>query len=49
MFLDLTAAAIKQSETDPDDLHRLYYTAFTRAKKELHTVDPKSFDRAYLI
>ncbi|NDE13119.1 MAG: hypothetical protein EBZ99_05805 [Actinobacteria bacterium] len=49
VLLDLTAAAIKQSETDPDDLHRLYYTAFTRAKKELHIVDPKNFDRAYLI
>ena len=32
VLLDLTAAAIKQGDEDPDDLHRLFYTAFTRAK-----------------
>ena len=30
-------------------LHRLFYTGTTRAKCELHIVDPKNFDRAYLI
>jgi ATP-dependent exoDNAse (exonuclease V) alpha subunit len=27
----------------------LYYTAFTRAKKELHIVDPRDFNKAYTI
>ena len=49
VLLDLTSAAVKQSEEDPDDLHRLYYTAFTRAKKELHIVDPRDFNKAYTI
>ena len=49
VLLDLTAAAIKQGDTDPDDLHRLFYTAFTRAKQELHIVDPRDFNKAYII
>jgi ATP-dependent exoDNAse (exonuclease V) alpha subunit len=27
----------------------LFYTGATRAKRELHIVDPKNFDRAYII
>ena len=46
---DLTNAAVETFQYDPDELHRLFYTGTTRAKKELHIVDPKSFDRAYLI
>ena len=49
ILTDLTAAAVRQSEDDPDDLHRLYYTACTRAKKELHIVDPRDFNKAYII
>ena len=49
VLLDLTNAAIQQQEEDPDDLHRLFYTAFTRAKKELHIVDPRDFNKAYVI
>jgi len=49
VLLDLTAAAIKQGDEDPDDLHRLFYTAFTRAKQELHIVDPRDFNKAYTI
>jgi len=46
---DLTSAALETLQYDPDEFHRLYYTGITRAKKELHIVDPKNFDRAYLI
>jgi DNA helicase-2/ATP-dependent DNA helicase PcrA len=49
VLLDLTNAAIQQGEQDPDDLHRLFYTAFTRAKQELHIVDPRDFNKAYMI
>jgi superfamily I DNA/RNA helicase len=49
ILTDLTAAAIRQSEYDPDELHRLYYTACTRAKKELHIIEPRDFNRAYII
>ena len=46
---DLTNAALETFQNDPDELHRLFYTGTTRSKKELHVVDPKNFDRAYIL
>jgi len=49
LLQDLTGKALETFSQDPDELHRLFYTGTTRAKCELHIVDPKNFDRAYLI
>ena len=49
LIQDLTGAAIETFSHDPDELHRLFYTGATRAKRELHVLDPKNFDRAYII
>ena len=49
LLQDITSAALETFSQDPDELHRLFYTGATRAKRELHIVDPKNFDRAYLI
>jgi len=49
LMQDLTSAALETFSNDPDELHRLFYTGATRAKRELHIVDPKNFDRAYII
>ena len=49
LLQDITNAALETFSQDPDELHRLFYTGVTRAKRELHIVDPKNFDRAYLI
>ena len=49
LMQDLTGAAIETFSYDPDELHRLFYTGATRAKRELHVLDPKNFDRAYII
>ena len=49
LLQDITNAAMETFAQDPDELHRLFYTGATRAKKELHIVDPKNFERAYLI
>jgi DNA helicase-2/ATP-dependent DNA helicase PcrA len=49
LMQDLTNAALETFSHDPDELHRLFYTGATRAKKELHVLDPKNFDRAYII
>ena len=49
LMQDLTNAALETFSYDPDELHRLFYTGATRAKRELHVLDPKNFDRAYII
>jgi DNA helicase-2/ATP-dependent DNA helicase PcrA len=49
LLQDITNAAMETFAQDPDELHRLFYTGATRAKKELHIVDPKNFEKAYLI
>lgn len=49
LLQDITSKALETFSQDPDELHRLFYTGATRAKRELHIVDPKNFDRAYLI
>ena len=46
---DLTNAALETFSHDPDELHRLFYTGTTRTKKELHIVDPKDFNKAYIL
>ena len=49
LMQDLTNAALETFSHDPDELHRLFYTGATRAKRELHVLDPKNFDKAYII
>ena len=49
LLQDLTGAALETMSHDPDELHRLFYTGATRAKRELHVLDPKNFDRAYVL
>jgi DNA helicase-2/ATP-dependent DNA helicase PcrA len=46
---DVTKSAIDQNDLDPDELHRLFYVAVTRAKKSLHILEPKNYERAYII
>mgnify|MGYP005823310371 FL=1 len=49
LMQDVTNAALETFSHDPDELHRLFYTGATRAKKELHVLDPKNFDKAYIL
>ena len=49
LMQDLTNAALETFSHDPDELHRLFYTGATRAKRELHVLDPNNFDRAYIL
>ena len=38
---DITKSAVDNNDIDPDELHRLFYVAVTRAKKSLHILEPK--------
>jgi len=46
---DITKSAADHNDIDPDELHRLFYVAVTRAKKALHILEPRNYDRAYML
>ena len=46
---DITKSAVDHNDIDPDELHRLFYVAVTRAKKSLHILEPKNYERAYVL
>ena len=46
---DVTKSAIDNNDLNPDELHRLFYVAVTRAKKSLHILEPKNYERAYVL
>jgi len=46
---DVTKSAIDQNDRDPDELHRLFYVAVTRAKKSLHILEPRNYERTYVL
>ena len=46
---DITKSAADQNDMDPDELHRLFYVAVTRAKNSLHILEPRNYDRTYVL
>ena len=46
---DITKSALDNNDRDPDELHRLFYVAVTRAKKALHILEPRNYERAYVL
>jgi DNA helicase-2/ATP-dependent DNA helicase PcrA len=46
---DITKSALDHNDVDPDELHRLFYVAVTRAKKSLHILEPRNYERAYVL
>ena len=49
LLTDLTQNTMENFVKNPDDENRLYYVGATRAKEELHIIEPKSNDMAYPI
>lgn len=47
--LDLSGRFMEEIEKNPDDMRRLLYVAVTRAKHELHLVEPESYSRGFYI
>jgi len=46
---DITKSSVDQNDREPDELHRLFYVAVTRAKQELHILEPRNYERAYIL
>ena len=46
---DITKSSVDQNDREPDELHRLFYVAVTRAKQELHILEPRNYERAYVL
>jgi len=46
---DITKSSIDQNDREPDELHRLFYVAVTRAKENLHILEPRNYERAYVL
>ena len=49
LFPDITKSALDHNDYDADELHRLFYVAVTRAKNALYILEPKDYERAYLL
>ena len=46
---DITKSAVDNDDINPDELHRLFYVGVTRAKKSLHILEPRNYERCYVI
>jgi len=47
--MDLSSKFMDLYHQKPDDIHRLFYVAVTRAKKNLYLVLPKDYSKAFHI
>ena len=49
LLTDLTQNTMKGYERDPDDENRLFYVGATRTKENLHIIEPKKYEKGYLL
>ena len=49
LLTDLTQNTMKGYERDPDDENRLFYVGATRTKENLHIIEPKKYEKAFII
>ena len=49
LLTDLSLNTQKGYERNPDDENRLFYVGATRAKENLHIIEPKDFYKSYQI
>jgi len=49
LMTDLTENTMKGYERNPDDENRLFYVGATRTKENLHIVEPKKYEKGYIL
>ncbi len=49
LLTDLTKTTLDTYEKNPDDENRLFYVGATRTKENLHIIEPKRADKAFII
>ena len=49
LLTDLTQNTMKGYERDPDDENRLFYVGATRTKENLHIIEPRKYEKGYLL
>jgi superfamily I DNA/RNA helicase len=49
LFTDVSPAASKAAEDDPDELHRVFYVGVTRTRQNLYLIEPEDALRSYSI
>ena len=49
LLTDLTQNTMKGYERNPDDENRLFYVGATRTKENLHIVEPKKYEKGYIL
>ena len=49
LLTDLTENTMRSYEKNPDDENRLFYVGATRTKENLHIVEPKKYEKGYIL
>jgi len=49
LLTDLTKTTLDTYEKNPDDENRLYYVGATRTKENLHIIEPKQYNKGFII
>jgi len=49
LMTDLTHNTMRSYERNPDDENRLFYVGATRTKENLHIVEPKKYEKGYIL
>jgi len=49
LLTDLTENTMRSYEKNPDDENRLFYVGATRTKENLHIIEPKKYEKGYVL
>ena len=49
LLTDLTENTMRSYERNPDDENRLFYVGATRTKENLHLIEPKKYEKGYIL